>query len=150
MIEKFKGHLEKESDSTIHVDVLCADVRDVTIEKASVVVLNFTLLFIPIEDRLILLEKIYQGLLPGGILIVSEKLKFEDLRQQELHTDLHHSFKKSQGYSDLEVSQKRSALDNVLLAETLPTHQQRLKQAGFSSTEVWFQYFNFASMIALK
>ncbi len=149
MIQKFKENLENDT-GTVDVDAVCADIRDISIQDASVVVLNFTLLFIPIEDRLNFLTKIYQGLLPGGVLILSEKLKFEDQRQQDLQTDLHHIFKKSQGYSDLEVSQKRSALENVLLAETFSTHQQRLSDAGFSSAEVWFQYFNFASMIALK
>ncbi len=149
MIQQFKQNLALDNGS-IDVDILCADIRDVEIKNASVVVLNFTLQFIPIEDRLTFLENIYRGLLPGGILILSEKLKFEDAQQQELQTNLHHAFKKSQGYSDLEISQKRSALENVLLPETFITHQQRLKKAGFNSTEVWFQYFNFASMIALK
>ena len=149
MVQQFKHNLTLDSGS-IDVDILCADIRDITIENASVVVLNFTLQFIPIEDRLGFLKKIYQGLLPGGILILSEKLLFEDARQQTLQTDLHHTFKKAQGYSDLEISQKRSALENVLLAETFSTHQQGLNNAGFSSAEVWFQYFNFASMIALK
>jgi len=149
MVQQFKHNLTLDSGS-IDVDVLCADIRDIAIKNASVVVLNFTLQFIPIEDRLAFLKKIYQGLLPGGILILSEKLRFEDARQQALQTDLHHTFKKAQGYSDLEISQKRSALENVLLAETFSTHQQRLNNAGFSSAEVWFQYFNFASMIALK
>jgi len=149
MIQKFRQNLALDNGN-IDVDVLCADIRDVDIHNASVVVLNFTLQFIPIDDRVSFLEKIYQGLLPGGILILSEKLKFEDDRQQELQTNLHHVFKKSQGYSDLEISQKRSALENVLLAETFLTHQQRLNTAGFNSAEVWFQYFNFASMIALK
>ena len=149
MIRQLKVLL-KQDNSGSDVDVYCADIRDIPIEKASVVVLNFTLQFIPLADRLIFLKKIYQGLLPGGILILSEKLKFEDTRQQALQTDLHHKFKKAQGYSDLEISQKRSALENVLLAETLVTHQQRLHEAGFSSAEVWFQYFNFSSMIALK
>jgi len=106
--------------------------------------------FIPLEDRIGLLQKIYQGLLPGGILILSEKLKFDDERQQELQTQMHHAFKKAQGYSDLEISQKRTALENVLIPETFARHQSRLLQAGFSSAEVWFQYFNFASIIALK
>jgi len=149
MVQQFKHNLTLDSGG-IDVDILCADIRDIAIKNASVVVLNFTLQFIPIEDRLAFLKKIYQGLLPGGILILSEKLRFEDARQQALQTDLHHTFKKSQGYSDLEISQKRSALENVLLAETFSTHQQRLNNAGFSSAEVWFQYFNFASMIALK
>jgi len=149
MIDQFKGRLAKDV-CDIDVESVCADIREIDIENASVVVLNFTLQFIPIEDRQSFLAKIYQGLRSGGILILSEKLKFDDYRQQELQTELHHAFKKSQGYSDLEISQKRSALENVLLAETLNTHQQRLNNIGFSSTEVWFQYFNFASMIALK
>ena len=149
MVEDFKKILATDP-SAVNIEVLCADIRDVAIEKASVVVLNFTLQFLPVEDRAGFLEKIYRGLLPGGILILSEKLKFDDERQQELQTDMHHAFKKAQGYSDLEISQKRTALENVLIQETFNQHQQRLMKAGFSSAEVWFQYFNFASMIALK
>jgi len=149
MVTRFKEILQKDQ-APVAVGVLCADIREVAIENASVVVLNFTLQFIPLEDRIVLLQKIYQGLLPGGILILSEKLKFDDDRQQELQTEMHHAFKKAQGYSDLEISQKRTALENVLIPETFARHQNRLRQVGFSSAEVWFQYFNFASIIALK
>lgn len=149
MATRFQEILLKDQ-APVAVDVLCKDIREVAIENASVVVLNFTLQFIPLEDRLDFLQKIYQGLLPGGILILSEKLKFDDERQQELQTQMHHAFKKAQGYSDLEISQKRTALENVLIPETFAQHQNRLQQVGFSSAEVWFQYFNFASIIALK
>ncbi|MBL6986126.1 MAG: carboxy-S-adenosyl-L-methionine synthase CmoA [Methylobacter sp.] len=134
----------------VAVDVVCADIREIEINNASVVVLNFTLQFIPLEYRLSLLQKIYRGMLPGGILILSEKLKFDDDRQQELQIQMHHAFKKAQGYSDLEISRKRTALENVLIPETFVQHQSRLLQVGFGSAEVWFQYFNFASIIALK
>jgi tRNA (cmo5U34)-methyltransferase len=69
---------------------------------------------------------------------------------QELNTDLHHAFKRANGYSDLEIAQKRSALDNVLIPETLAAHRTRLQRAGFSSVDVWFQCFNFASLVAIK
>jgi tRNA (cmo5U34)-methyltransferase len=149
MIKQLHLHLARDPNP-LPVEVYCADIRDVAIERASVVVLNFTLQFIPLSDRFAFLQKIYQGLLPGGILILSEKLCFDDPRQEALQTDMHHAFKKSQGYSDLEISQKRNALENVLIPETFLQHRQRLCEAGFSSVEVWFQYFNFASMIALK
>jgi tRNA (cmo5U34)-methyltransferase len=149
MVTRFQDILLKDR-AKVAVDVQCADIREIAIENASVVVLNFTLQFIPLEDRFRFLQKIYQGLLPGGILILSEKLKFDDDRQQELQTQMHHAFKKAQGYSDLEISQKRTALENVLIPETFIQHQKRLLQVGFSSAEVWFQYFNFASIIALK
>ena len=149
MVTCFQETLQKDQAS-VAVEVLCKDIREIAIEKASVVVLNFTLQFIPLEDRLTFLQKIYQGLLPGGILILSEKLKFNDDQQQKLQTEMHHTFKKTQGYSDLEISQKRTALENVLIPETFAQHQNRLLEIGFSSAEVWFQYFNFASIIALK
>ncbi|MGR9100023.1 MAG: carboxy-S-adenosyl-L-methionine synthase CmoA, partial [Gammaproteobacteria bacterium] len=149
MTIRCREHVEKDGDG-IPVDIVCADIRDVKIENASVVALNFTLQFIPLADRLPLLSAVYRGLLPGGVLILSEKIDFSDPRQQTLQTDMHHAFKKANGYSDLEISQKRTALENILLPETLEVHRKRLAHAGFSSTEVWFQYFNFISMIALR
>lgn len=149
MISRFHERLQKEAPNA-NVEIRCADIRDMAIENASIVVLNFTLQFIPVEDRPDFLYKIQEGMLPGGLLILSEKLRFDDARQQELQTDMHHAFKRAQGYSELEISQKRSALENVLIPETFKAHQSRLLEAGFNSAEVWFQYFNFASILALK
>ncbi len=147
MLSRFESVL---TPNKTPIELHCADIREIEIKNASMVVLNFTLQFLPVENRAKLLAKIYDGLLPNGALIISEKLAFDDLRQHELQIDLHHEFKKAQGYSDLEISQKRTALENVLIPETFATHQNRLKAVGFESAELWFQYFNFASFIALK
>jgi len=82
--------------------------------------------------------------------VLSEKVVFSDARLDRLNIELHHEFKRSNGYSELEIAQKRTALENVLVPETLNTHRGRLARAGFSSCDVWFQCFNFASLIALK
>jgi len=113
-------------------------------------VLNFTLQFIDPSERLVLLEKIYQGLRPGGVLLLSEKLKFDDDEEQTLLTDLHHAFKRANGYSDMEIAQKRTALENVLIPDTVEQHQARLAEAGFASYRLWFQCLNFASLLAIK
>jgi tRNA (cmo5U34)-methyltransferase len=130
--------------------VLQNDICDIKIENASVVVLNFTLQFLTPEKRLSLLTNIYQGLLPGGVLVLSEKFIFEDPTSHQLLIDLHLDFKRSQGYSELEISQKRSSLDNVLISDTVEQHKQRLQQAGFKHNEVWYQCFNFGSMLSIK
>tara|TARA_B100000809_G_C15122716_1_gene524960 strand:+ start:1238 stop:1972 length:735 start_codon:yes stop_codon:yes gene_type:complete len=132
------------------VELICSDIQDVDISNASVVVLNFTLQFIDINQRCAILQRIYAGLRPGGVLILSEKVAFDDAPHHELMIELHHNFKRANGYSDLEIAQKRSAIENVLIPETLEAHRERLKQAGFASSDVWFQCFNFASMIAIK
>ena len=134
----------------IDVQIDCADLQQVKIANASIVVLNFTLQFIPPAERQAIMQNIYDGLNPGGVFILSEKLTFNDLSHDALMIDLHHNFKRANGYSDLEIAQKREAIDNVLIPETLDTHRQRLQSAGFSSFDVWFQCFNFASMIAIK
>ncbi|BCX88334.1 tRNA (cmo5U34)-methyltransferase [Methylomarinovum tepidoasis] len=129
---------------------VCADLADVRIDNASLVVLNFTLQFVPLPQRADLIARIHQGLVPGGVLILSEKIALEDPRQQALFTELHHAFKRAQGYSGLEIARKRAALENVLVPEPLAVHRHRIEQAGFTSVEVWFQYFNFLSLIAIK
>jgi tRNA (cmo5U34)-methyltransferase len=87
---------------------------------------------------------------PGGILILSEKIRAQDDAADQLLTEMHHAFKRSQGYSRLEISRKRTALENVLLPETLEAHKGRLAEAGFSRADLWFQCFNFMSLVALK
>jgi tRNA (cmo5U34)-methyltransferase len=134
----------------VTVDLVEAAIQDVPITNASMAVLNFTLQFISIEERLQTLRAICDGLNPGGVLILSEKVAFEDEPHQQLMTELHHNFKRANGYSDLEIAQKRAAIENYLIPETLDAHRQRLRQAGFSSVDVWFQCFNFASLIAIK
>lgn len=132
------------------IELIHSDLQAVTLEKASVIVLNFTLQFIPLSERDHIIDTIYQSLLPGGVLILSEKLSFSDVAHQDLMIELHHNFKRANGYSDLEVAQKRSALENRLIPETLDAHRIRLKKSGFDSCDVWFQCLNFASLLAIK
>ncbi len=149
MIERCKTVIDRDPGNTT-VDLLCANIQDCDIENAAMAVLNFTLQFIEPGQRRELLQKIYSGMNPGGILILSEKVVFENRELNRLNIELHHEFKRANGYSDLEIAQKRNALDNVLVPETLMQHKERLRSVGFSSADVWFQCFNFASLIALK
>lgn len=138
------------SESHPQIAWRCADIRDVEIDDASIVAMNFTLQFLPTSDRLPLLRRIMDGLRPGGILILSEKIAGDDARSDSLLTDMHHAFKRANGYSNMEIARKRSALENVLVPETLDTHRQRLRQAGFERSDLWFQCFNFVSLVASK
>ena len=149
MTERCRAQVN-EDNSVIPVTVIESDIRQVEINNASVVVLNFTLQFLPPSERLALLSQIRSNLNPGGILILSEKIWFEAQDQQVRQTLWHHDFKRAQGYSDLEISGKRSALENVLVPDTEAEHSSRLNQAGFSSVSRWFQCFSFASYVAIR
>ena len=127
-----------------------ADIQQIQFSKASMVVLNYTLQFIPQDQRLEVISRLYKAMLPRGILILSEKIIFPDDRTNQLMVELHHQFKRENGYSDLEISQKRNALDKVLIPETMDTHINRLKVAGFATINCLQQQLNFATLVAIK
>lgn len=132
------------------LDIVEADIMDVAIENASFVVMNFTLQFIDPGQRADLLARIAAGMRPGGVLVLSEKLRFSNDREQAGQNTWHLDFKRAQGYSELEIARKRDALENTLLPDTLEQHFSRLEQAGFSEVYQWFQCFSFASMVAIR
>ncbi|MFC0324038.1 carboxy-S-adenosyl-L-methionine synthase CmoA [Gallibacterium melopsittaci] len=149
MVQRCRQHLAAYH-SDVPVEIICADIRDIEITNASMVVLNFTLQFVPPADREALLAKIYQGLTKGGILVLSEKYRFEDDVINDLQIDLHHTFKRANGYSELEVSQKRTALENVMKTDSIASQKLLLEKIGFQHVAMWFQCFNFGSMLAIK
>ncbi|MEW6991319.1 carboxy-S-adenosyl-L-methionine synthase CmoA [Colwelliaceae bacterium 6441] len=149
MVERCKMHINAFKGET-PVNIFEGNIVDYPIDNASMVVLNFTLQFIEPEQRTRVIENIYSGLQPGGLLVLSEKLSTDDEICQNLLVDLHHDFKRANGYSDLEIAQKRTALENVMLTDSVSTQISRLKSAGFNHVTPWFQCFNFYSLVAIK
>jgi tRNA (cmo5U34)-methyltransferase len=152
MMTRLQELLTNDPDSTGRCEIRLeqADLRSIEVRNASLVVLNLTLQFVPLEQRTDVIRQICRGMLPGGALLLSEKICFDDPEQQRLMTDLHHDFKRANGYSDLEIAQKRTAIENRLIPEPLEDHLNRLRNAGFATVAPWFQCFNFVSILAVR
>ena len=147
MVKKCQRNLSGKVDN---FKTICADINDITIENASIVVLNLTLQFVELEKRSKLIKKIYNGLIPGGVLIISEKIHFNDEENQKQLARLHLDFKRANGYSELEIANKRQSLENILITESKQTHLERLKICGFRESSCYFQCLNFASFLSVK
>jgi len=132
------------------IEIIEGDINQAEFVNASVIIMNFTLQFIPRSQRDALLGRIHQALHPGGVLIISEKIRHENTQINDALVELHHDFKRENGYSELEIAQKRSALENVMVLDTQTSHLQRFSRAGFASSSLWYQNLNFASFIAVK
>ena len=130
------------------VEPVCADLLDVQVTAARVVVLNLTLQFVQPEHRLALLRRIRQGLVPSGVLILAEKVVWSEPGSDALMSALHADFKRAQGYSELEISRKRAALERVLIPDAIEIHEERLRAAGFTRIERFFQCLNFTGWLA--
>lgn len=129
---------------------LCMDISDISIKNASVVVINYTIQFIKPSVRESLLTRIWKGLVPGGILLMAEKITHQQESLARLQEHFYYRFKRENGYSELEISQKRDALENVLIPDTVETHLARLNRIGFDGVEIWFKWFNFIALFAMK
>lgn len=131
-------------------DLQRADLREVDFEPASVVILNWTLQFIPLAERDALIERIASALVPGGVLILSEKMIDPDPRAQAELEQLHLAFKRAQGYSEMEIAAKRSGIENVLVPETPDAHRDRLEAAGLEPVVCVARSLNFATLLACR
>jgi tRNA (cmo5U34)-methyltransferase len=153
MIERCRGVIRDETrrdPAGAPIELIEGDILDAEISNASMVVLNYTLQFLPLADRDTMLRRIADGLNDGGLLVLSEKVVDPDPAMESLLVALHHEHKRRNDYSALEISRKRAALENVLVPETVEQHRERLLRAGFRSAAVWLRYFNFVSIIAIR
>jgi len=126
------------------------DIMELEIEGAGAIILNYTLQFIRPLMREEFLRKINSYLRSGGILLVSEKIICGDPQLNRDFIDFYHQYKRSRGYSELEIAKKREALENVLVPFTILENRELLRSAGFSTVETFFQWFNYASFVAIK
>lgn len=150
MLERAQGLINTQTDGA-PVTLRCENLLDTVFEgPVSLAVCNLTLQFLPPPQRLPLLQRLAASMPAGAALLLSEKIALNDGEQETLLMELHHGFKRAQGYSDLEIAQKRNALETVLLPETLEAHTKRLHAAGFRQVLPWFQCCNFVSLLALR
>lgn len=126
------------------------DIFNVELKRSKVIISNYTLQFIRPINREKLIKKIYDSLEPGGVLIFSEKVLTENKQLNKKFIDCYYDFKKEQGYSEFEISQKREALENVLIPYTYEENKKMILDAGFENFECLFKWVNFATFIAIK
>lgn len=150
MLEKTKEKLEKLNHMS-KVKLIKDDLNEeMTFEKADTFIMNLTLQFVrPIfRDRLV--ENIYKSLKQAGCFIFIEKVLDEDSMLNRVFVELYYNFKKRKGYSELEIAQKREALENVLVPYRVNENIELLKRNGFNTVDIFFRWYNFAGFIGIK
>lgn len=149
MLEKAKLKI-KSHGLQDHIKFTQAGLEDIELSESGMVIMNYTLQFLPLENRPALLKKVYDSLKPGGLFIMAEKINCHDDSVNDLIVDLYYDFKRRNGYSEMEISQKREALENVMRPIT-PTEQiDMLKSAGFDKCEMVFRWYNFCCYLGVK
>lgn len=124
--------------------------QGVHVENASVALMVLTLQFVRPLYRDSLLTSIYRGMNDNGCIILVEKVLGESSTLNRLFIKYYYDMKRRNGYSDLEISQKREALENVLIPYRLEENRELLRRIGFRNVDVFFKWFNFCGIIAMK
>jgi len=146
MVERCRAVVDADS-ALVPVEVMLGDVATFPLENASLIVLNFTLQFVAENERLAFLERAARALVPGGVLVLSEKVRGLDDEEEAKNQRLHDAFRQANGYSQLELGRKREALERVLVPDTIDQHEARLARAGLVPRQ-WFRALSFVSWIA--
>ena len=149
MLEAYRKRLSNRPNAE-YIRLILDDIMHVSIENASVVVINLTMQFIPVASRNTVIQNIYNALCSKGVLLITEKVIHQDNAMTQLQQDVYYRYKKDNGYSNLEISQKRDALENVLMPETIEAHIDRFRNVGFKAVDIFHKWFNFASFICIK
>ncbi|MBI4355061.1 MAG: carboxy-S-adenosyl-L-methionine synthase CmoA [Candidatus Omnitrophica bacterium] len=132
-------------------ELVCADLNQgVLVTKASVVIMSLTLQFVRPLVRHRLMSSIVQGMQTQGCLILIEKVLPKDSMLNRLFIKYYYGFKERQGYTKTEIAQKREALENVLVPYRLEENMELLLSSGFTQADVFFKWYNFCGLIALK
>ncbi|EQC45527.1 carboxy-S-adenosyl-L-methionine synthase CmoA [Bacteriovorax sp. Seq25_V] len=148
MIDKARKKLD--SFGLKDINLSNGDIETFPMENAGMVIMNYTLQFLEPSSRPEILKNIFDSLNPGGVFVLAEKIICHDDQIDKLLIDLYYDFKRRNGYSEMEISQKRDALENVLRPIT-PTDQiQMMKEAGFKKTEMIFRWYNFCCYLGIK
>jgi len=142
---KAELYCKTESLSFLEEDITKIDQPD-----TGAFIVNYTLQFIRPLQREKFIRRLYNNLRPGGILLLSEKIISHDHRLNREYIDIYHRFKRTKGYSELEIAKKREALENILIPFSIDENKELLKTCPFQSVTTYFQWFNFASFIAVK
>jgi tRNA (cmo5U34)-methyltransferase len=136
-------------DRKVDLQVVDLD-KGVQIENASLVMMILTLQFIRPLNRERLMQSIYRGLNEQGCLLLIEKVLGEDSIFNRLFINYYYEMKRRHGYSEMEISQKREALENVLIPYKLLENRELLLRNGFRAVDVFFKWYNFCGIIAVK
>ena len=134
----------------VDIELINDDLHNISYENAKLIISNYTLQFIRPLQREKLVKKIYNNLQKNGVFIFSEKVISSDKILGKQSIDEYYEFKKAQGYSEFEISQKREALENVLIPYTEEENKKMILDAGFTYCETLFKWVNFATFIAIK
>jgi tRNA (cmo5U34)-methyltransferase len=147
MIEQAKKKLDAFGSK---ISIYDGDILTYQLPASQVIILNYTLQFIRPMDRENLLKRIYNSLQDGGVLILTEKTVSRNSKLNKKLIDIYYDYKRTKGYSDYEISQKREALENVLVPYREDENIRLLNSVGFHDVESIFKWANFVTLIALK
>jgi len=150
MLKKCEEKLQQTGISREY-DLQYSDLNSkLSLSNASVINLCLTLQFIRPLNRGRLIKEIYDALNPSGCLILTEKVLGEESMFNRQFIDYYYNMKRRNKYSDLEISQKREALENVLIPYKLRENMQLLRDSGFNMIDIFFKWYNFCGILAVK
>lgn len=118
--------------------------------RASVTLAVLTIQFTPIEYRLRILREVFKHTVPGGALVLVEKVIGATADIDAALVATYYDLKRENGYSQDQIERKRVSLEGVLVPVTAKWNEEMLAACGFREVDCFWRWMNFAAWVAVK
>ena len=133
------------------VQFLQQDIADINeFSNVDLILSLYTLQFLPLWKRKLVLQRVYNGLVEGGAFIFVEKMRAENSMFEDIWNDLYWDYKQERGLNEQQVIKKSQSLRGVLMPLTLTENLQLLSDTGFQCMDTFIKWNNFAGIVAVK
>jgi tRNA (cmo5U34)-methyltransferase len=119
-------------------------------DGVSLILSLLTLQFVPMEYRQRLVQSAYESLIPGGAMILVEKVLGDGAILDDEFVSHYLNYKMRNGYSVEEIERKRLSLEGALVPVTARWNEEMLRHGGFSEIDCFWRWLNFAGWLAVK
>lgn len=110
----------------------------------------FTMCFLKKNKRQELLKTIFESLNSQGAFIFVEKINSNNSYNQSMFTEIYYDFKIDNKLSRSHIINKAKSLRGVMKPLTEEENIKMLKKIGFKKVEVFFKWFHFTGILAIK
>ncbi len=149
--EMIKIAVKKNIKNKKKVKFKIGDINKINYKKNTDLFLSvLTFPFLNSQNRLGLYKKIYKSLKHGGSLIFVDKIRSSNSNFEDIFNQIYFDFKIANKLNHAQVLNKSKSIRSSMQLFELAEIDNFLTKSGFKKREVFFRWYNFIGIIAIK
>jgi ubiquinone/menaquinone biosynthesis C-methylase UbiE len=143
--------IAKKKNNLKNLSFKLGDINKINFKKKSDLFLSIlTFPFLNSNQRIALYKKIYDSLNYGGAMIFVDKIRSSKSVYEDMFNQVYFDFKIDSKLKHKQILNKSKSIRSAMQLFQIKEITSFLKKTGFEKNEVFFRWFNFVGIIAVK